>query len=149
MNLEAIKNGHLTKTALAKKLGVSRQSLYYQPKREALDGDLKKQIESVLGKNPDYGHKRIAIALKLNKKRILRVMKKFNIKPYRKRARSPRKKDDEGKAPENEINIYKLLCPIRPNVVWVSDFTYIKFKERFLYTATVMDMFTREIIGVA
>lgn len=103
----------------------------------------------MLSKNPDYGHKRIAIALKLNRKKILRVMKKFTIKPYRKRARSPRKKDDEGKAPENEINIYKLLCPIRPNVVWVSDFTYIKYKGRFLYTATVMDMFTREIIGIA
>src|SRR5438874_2557114 len=75
-------------------------------------------------------------------------MKKFNIKPYRKRG-SPGKKDDEGKEPENEINIYKFLCPIRPNVVWASDFTYIKYKGRFMYTATVMDMFTREIIGIA
>lgn len=149
MELTAIKAGKITKTALAKKLGISRQSLYYQPKRNALDEDLRQQIESVMSKNPDYGHKRIAIALKLNKKRILRVMKKYTIKPYRKRSRKLRKKDDEGNAPENEINVYKVLCPIRPNAVWVSDFTYLKFKGRFLYVATVMDIFTREIIGIA
>lgn len=139
-----------TKKALAKRLGISRSMLYYQHKRPAFDEELKRQIESVLGKHHDYGHKRIAMELKLNKKRILRVMKKFGIKPYRKQARKHRKKDDEGKATlENEINIYKLLCPICPNVVWVSDFTYIKYKGRFIYVATIMDMFTREIIGVA
>lgn len=138
-----------TKTALAKRLGISRSMLYYQHKRPGIDEELKRQIESVLAKHHDYGHKRIAIDLKLNKKRILRVMKKFTIKPYRKTGKKPRKKEDEGKAAENEVNVYKLLCPICPNVVWVSDFTYIKYKGRFIYLATVMDMFTREIIGVA
>lgn len=139
-----------TKKALAKRLGISRSMLYYQHKRPALDEELKRQIESVMGKHSDYGHKRIAMELKLNKKSILRVMKKFGIKPYRKQARKPRKKDDEGKAAvENEINIYKLLCPICPDIVWVSDFTYIKYRGRFIYVATIMDMFTREIIGVA
>lgn len=139
-----------TKKALAKRLGISRSMLYYQHKRPALDEELKRQIESVMGKHSDYGHKRIAMDLKLNKKSILRVMKKFGIKPYRKQARKLRKKDDEGKAAvEDEINIYKLLCPIVTNIVWVSDFTYIKYKGRFIYVATIMDMFTREIIGVA
>lgn len=138
-----------TKKALAKRLGISRSMLYYQHKRPVLDEELKRQIESVLGKHADYGHKRIAMELKLNKKSILRVMKKFRIKPYRRQARIPRKKDDEGKADEDAVNIYKLLCPICPNIVWVSDFTYIKYKGRFMYVATIMDMFTREIIGVA
>lgn len=140
----------ITKTALAKKLGISRQSLYYQKKRPLLDEEVKRQIEAVLSDNPAYGHKRIALELKLNKKRILRVMKKFGIKPYRKHARAPRKKEDEGKAAvEKAVNIYQLLCPLCPNVVWVSDFTYIKYKGRFIYVATIMDMYTREIIGIA
>lgn len=139
-----------TKTALAQRLGISRSMLYYQHKRPVIDEELKRQIESVLSKNPAYGHKRLAIELKLNKKRIRRVMKKFNIKPYRRRVKKPVKKEDMGKAAvENEINIYKLLCPIFPNTVWVSDFTYIKFQEHFIYVATIMDMFTREIIGIA
>lgn len=139
-----------TKTALAKRLGISRGMLYYSHRRPVIDEEMRRQIESVLSKNPAYGHKRLAIELKLNKKRIRRVMKKFNIKPYRRRVKLPRKKEDEGKVAEgNAVNVYRLLCPICPNIVWVSDFTYIKYKGRFIYMATIMDMYTREIIGVA
>jgi len=150
MESDAVKTHKITKTQIAKKLGVSRQSLYYQHKRPALDEEVKRQIEAVLTVHKSYGHKRIAIELKLNKKRILRVMKKFNIKPFRHGGRKPNKKDDVGKAAEKDtVNIYKLLCPIAPHIVWVSDFTYIKFKSRFIYVATIMDLYTREIIGVA
>ena len=77
-------------------------------------------------------------------------MKKFGIKPYRAHGRTPRKLGDEGKAAiDHAVNVYKLLCPLGPNIVWVSDFTYIKFQGRFIYLATIMDMYTREIIGVA
>lgn len=137
----------LTKVDLAKKLGVSRASLYYTPKRPLLDLELKNQIEAVMIKHKSYGHKRIAIELKLNKKRILRVMKKFNLKPYRRRGRKPNKPEDTNKLPSKYLNLIKDFCPIRPNVVWVADFTYIEFQNRFIYLSTVMDLFTREIIG--
>src|ERR687895_747498 len=86
-----------SKTALAKKLGIARSSLYYQRKLEIVDEELKAQILIVLGIHPAYGHKRIALAFSLNKKRILRVMKKYEMRPYRRRVKKPRKKDDEGK----------------------------------------------------
>src|SRR5512134_3803704 len=150
MKEKAILTKKMTKTVLAKTLGISRQSLYYQKKQLLLDEEVKGQIESVLSENPAYGHKRIALALKLNKKRILRVMKKFGMKPYRPHARTPRKKDDEGRATlEKAVNVYRLRCPLHPNIVWVSDFTYIKYQGRFIYVATVMDMYTRESIGIA
>jgi len=136
-----------SKTQLAKKLGVSRSSLYYKAKREGLDEEIKKKIKEVLSKHKSYGHKRIALDLKLNKKSILRVMKKYGIKPYRRRAASPRKKDDEGKAVTKWKNEIMNFCPIKPNVVWASDFTYIKFQGNFLYLATIIDIDTREIIG--
>lgn len=126
---------------------MSRSSLYYHHKRPAIDEEIKRQIESVLADHPSYGHKRIAPELKLNKKRILRVMKKFGIKPYRRRVKRLRKREDEGKLPAAYPNIYKLLCPIGPFVVWVSDFTYIRFGSYFIYLATIMDMYTREIVG--
>jgi len=101
----------------------------------------------VLVDNPSYGHKRVALELKLNKKRICRVMKKFGLKPFRRRPKRPFKKDDLNKSPTKYLNLIKGFCPIRPNVVWVSDFTYIESQSRFIYLATVMDLFTREIIG--
>lgn len=136
-----------SKTQLAKKLGVSRASLYYRGTLKTVDEELRKQILVVLGQHPSYGHKRIALEFPLNKKRILRVMKKFGIKPYRRRAKKPRKQDDEGKVAAKWKNEILGLCPIRPNVVWASDFTYIKFQGRFIYLATIIDVYTREIIG--
>ena len=135
------------KTQLAKELGVSRSSLYYKPKREEVDEELRKQILVVLGLNPSYGHKRIALEFPLNRKRILRVMKKFKIKPIRRRVRKPNKKDDLGKSPVSYPNLVKNICPIKPNIIWVTDFTYIKFHDRFIYLATIMDLYTREIVG--
>lgn len=37
--------------------------------------------------------------------------------------------------------------PIKPNESWVSDITYIRTYEGFLYLATVMDLFSRRIVG--
>lgn len=136
-----------SKTQLAKKLGVSRSSLYYKAKRDALDEEIKTKIKEVLSKHKSYGHKRIALELKLNRKRILRVMKKYSIKPYRRRASFPRKKEDEGKTSTKWQNEIITFCPIKPNIVWASDFTYIKFQGSFIYLATIIDIYTREIIG--
>lgn len=138
----------VNKSELARKLGVSRSTLYYHRKRPEIDEEVKRQIESVLTDNPAYGHKRIAIELKLNKKRILRVMKKYGIKPYRRRVKKPIKKDDLGKPQSAFKNEIKRFCPIHPTIVWVTDFTYVKFQGKFIYLATIMDLFTREIIGV-
>ncbi|MEK6869765.1 MAG: IS3 family transposase [Nanoarchaeota archaeon] len=136
-----------SKTQLAKKLRVSRSSLYYKAKRDVIDEGIKEKIKEVLSKHKSYGHKRIAIELKLNKKRILRVMKKYGIKPYRRRASAPRKKEDEGKEAVKWKNEIIGFCPIKPYIVWASDFTYIKFQESFIYLATIIDIYTREIIG--
>jgi len=76
--------GKKNKSEQAKILGISRQLPYYQHKKPPKDWELKTKIEEVLREHPSYGHKRLAIHLKINKKRILRVMKIFGIKPYRK-----------------------------------------------------------------
>jgi len=136
----------ITKTQLAKKLGVSRSSLYYQHKLPAKDLKLKKEIEIVLHYNPEYGHKRIALELSINKKRVLRVMNKFGIKPRRRRVR-PFKPDDINQDPADFPNTTLLWCPIREGVLWASDFTYLYFQGKFYYLATVIDVYTREIVG--
>jgi transposase InsO family protein len=142
----------INKSALAKELGISRSSLYYQPIRPKLDEDLKSQIESVMGDHPDYGHKRIAIHLKMNKKRVSRVMKKYGLKPYRRRGQSGVKRDDLGNPPAKYQNLISDLISNlsinRPSQVWAADFTFLRFHEKFIYLATVIDLYSREITGV-
>lgn len=136
----------ITKTEIAKRLGISRSSLYYKSKREQIDLEIRLQIESVMTQNPYYGHKRIALALRLNKKRILRVMKKYNIKPLRKKLKFI-KRDDIGKKPTGIKNLIEELHSVESKKVWVCDFTYLKYLGRFIYFAVVLDIVTREIVG--
>lgn len=144
---QTAKEKKLTRTNLAKQLGVCRQSLYYKKLKPIQDLAVKMEIEGVLSRHPSYGHKRIAMELQANKKKILRVMKKFDLKPYKRRVKRPWKRDDLNKAPTVYQNLIKNLCPIKPNAVWVADFTYIRFQGKFIYLATAMDLFTREILG--
>ncbi len=139
----------VNKRALAKKLGISRSSLYYQSKLKIRDQCLREEILGALHENPSYGHRRLAIHLGRNKKCMLRVMKKFGIKPYRRRVRRPCKPGDIRKNPLNVANWAKALCPLKRGVLWASDFTYFWFHGRFWYLATVIDVFSREIVGIA
>lgn len=107
---------------------------------------MKDRILEVLSRNPAYGHRRIAIALGLGRRKVRRVMKLYGIKPYKRLARW-RKRRDERRQPAPFANLIKGICPIRPSVIWVSDFTYLCYQDRFLYLATFMDLFTREIVG--
>ena len=119
--------------------------LYYHHKQPDKDWILKQQIEIALREFPSYGHKRLALYLKINKKRILRVMKLFGIKPYRRRGAKWKKVNKEYS--EQFPNLLLTNCPSYPNHIWASDFTYIQFKKRTVYLATVLDLFTKEVVG--
>lgn len=136
-----------TKTALAKKLGVSRQSLYYQPKRPLQDNEDKEKIMAVMAEHPAYGARRVAWALSMNRKKTKRLMRLHGLKPKLRRGFRLVKLDDLGRLETLVTNILKVVCPIRICVIWAGDFTYIWFIDRFWYVATVIDVYTREIVG--
>lgn len=94
-----------------------------------------------------YGSRRVAIALGISRAKAQRLMQCFGLRPRIRRGFRLGKPDDLGR-PETRIpNILKEICPIRSNVVWAGDFTYFFFQDRFWYLATVIDVFTREIVG--
>lgn len=136
-----------SKKELAKQLGVSRQSLYYQPKLPAKDLKLKADIEAVMTDHKAYGHKRISLTLHINKKRVLRVMKLFNLKPQRRRKKGPEKPKDIGQTQMNIPNLVQGTIIDAPHNVWVSDFTWLPYYGRFVYLATLEDVFTRQVVG--
>jgi len=134
-----------SKRELAKQLGVSRSSLYYAAKQPAKDWSLKCRMEEVLREHPGYGHKRLAIALGVNRKRTLRVMKLYGIQPYRRRGKRWKKPPC---APEYVVpNLLMTTEPLYPNHIWATDFTHIDWKGKRLFIATMMDLHTRTITG--
>lgn len=142
-----VKLPHLDKSLLAQVLGISRRWLYQSEfVQQSKDEELKEQILTVLAHQSSYGHRRIALELGVGKKRVRRVMKRCGIKPYKRKARW-RKRKDERRKPAPFTNEIRNQCPLIPNHTWVGDFTYLRFKSRFLYLATFMDLFTREIVG--
>lgn len=139
----------LKKTVLAQKLGLARSTLYYRSKKREPDERAKLLIEEVLAANPSYGHRRVAIELGWNKKKAKRLMRKFGLKPWLRRGQRWQKKGDLGLIPTNYRNLIANWCPISPDIVWCADFTYIKIRDSFLYLATVIDIYTKEIVGFA
>jgi putative transposase len=133
------------KTVLAQSVIISRRSLYYVPKQPVKDWITKQSIELVLRDHPSYGHKRLAIHLGLNKKRILRVMKLFGIKPYRRVTPKQYTKPKDSVFP----NLLITETPLGIGDIYASDFTYLKYQGQWVYVATVIDIFTREIVGVS
>lgn len=133
-----------TKIAFAHSLGLSRSMLYYRHKQPEKDWKLKQQIEEVMHDHPSYGHKRLADHLHINKERIRRVMRLYGIKPYRRRGRKWRKSNEKTTSfPNLLLNEF----PTYPHHIWASDFTHISFHSRWIYLATVIDLYTREIVG--
>lgn len=125
----------------------SRKGIYLNSdKVKSRDELLKEQILQVLEINPSYDHRRIALALKVGKKRVRRVMKLYSIKPYKRKARWAKRRDL--RTPESGYpNLIKGSCPIKAGIVYVGDFTYLRWNSKIIYLATFMDLYTREIVG--
>lgn len=131
--------------AVAKATGIPLSTVYYAKKLPAKDAALKIRIQEALRYHPAYGHKKLALRLAVNKKRVLRVMRIFGIRPYRRRGKKTRKYED---VPIHAYpNLLKYVSPLKAGIIWAADFTYLPFKNGFVYLATVIDVYTREIMG--
>lgn len=129
---------------MARAMGVSRASLYYLPKQPAKDWALKIRIEEALREKPSYGSRRLAQALVMDRKRVRRVMRLFGIKPYRRHGKRYRK----SKAGRLFPNLLLTLMPSYAHHVWATDFTEIVFHGKKVYVSTILDLFTRQLVGL-
>jgi transposase InsO family protein len=125
---------------------MARSMLYYVSAQEKKDWSLKQKIEEVLREHRAYGSRLIALALRRNRKPVQRVMKKYGIKPFRRRRQKWRKK---AKIKVVYGNLLYTITPSYPHHVWAADFTEIEWCGRTVYIATVIDLYTRQIVGVA
>jgi transposase InsO family protein len=142
--IELIKHA-VIKSVVALALGVNRKNIYRQSKRDQADLNLKKDIEDVWDDHPSYGHLRLAYHLKINHKRISRVMRKYGLKPPRRKIHHFCTVSTPHHTFTNLINGWR---PIVPNQLWVADVSFIKFQGRFWYLSTIVDVFTRQVLAV-
>lgn len=77
--------------------------------------------------------------------RVAKIMRKHRIKAQIGYKRRYIKGGKTAKVAENLLN--RNFNPESPNVSWVSDITYVRTYEGFLYVATVLDLFSRRIVG--
>lgn len=128
-----------------------RSTYYYRSKRadeRKLVGDLKK----VAGIFPPYGTRRVCKELQrspyrydINRKRVQRIMRSEKLLRHPKRKK--RRTTNSNHPYPRYKNLVKKLEIVYPDHVWVSDITYIRLGQGFVYLAIVMDVFTRAVRG--
>jgi putative transposase len=139
-------------------LGLASSSYYYKPKKRLDNGkteaDVRDMIEAVQAEFPFYGYRRIHAHLErfnkvtVNEKKILRVMRKFGLKALIWRGFKVKTTDSEhnyGYAP----NLLPGTKITDMNQVWVTDLTYIRIANGFVYLSAILDLFSRRVVGWA
>jgi len=98
-----------------------------------------------------YGYRNIHHDLKdagesIGKNRVYRIMKQEKISSQRGYKRHKGfKSGQEGHVAANKLA--RQFNVDRPNQFWVTDFTYIRTHEGWLYVTVVIDLFSRQVIG--
>jgi len=100
-----------------------------------------------------YGYRKISRDLRemgqaCGKHRVARLMRLAGLRSHTGYGRrpSPRGKRPSVVAP-NVLD--RQFQADAPNQVWVTDITYIRTREGWLYLATVLDLFSRKIVGLS
>jgi putative transposase len=101
-----------------------------------------------------YGSPRVHAALRTqgrgaSRGRIERLMRRYGIRAIMARPRRVCTTDSRHDLPIAPNLIARDFTAAAPNRVWLADITYIPTAEGWLYLATVMDLFSRKIIGWA
>ena len=150
---EAKKYNGITETLKA--LDIPRSSYYYRKKR--IDKDMKNKdlvntIHDIFVKSKNrYGYRRITMALRneygwiVNHKRVLRLMKRFEMSPPIRRAKYKSYKGEIGKVAKNVLK--RDFKANQPNKKWVTDVTEFHFPWGKVYLSPIMDLYNDEIIA--
>lgn len=132
---------------LAAFLAIDRNNLYKQAKQPDKDVVLKQQIETVMVEHKHYGYRRVAMELGISKNRAQRLMHVCGLHPvYSPHQRNYKKQVSKRAAPPNLIRDEAIVATT-PNELWACDFTYLFVLGRWYYLSTVIDVFSREIVG--
>jgi putative transposase len=128
---------------------------YHKPKvtreeRERSDADLRGQVESVQVVHPRAGYRTVRQYLarqgvRVGERRLRRVMTKFGLKARIKRAFV--RTTDSNHPHRVYPNLIQGMIVTGIDQIWVSDITYIRIDNGFVYLAVILDLFSRRVVG--
>jgi putative transposase len=133
----------------AKVLGISRGSVYYQPRPvPAADLALMRRIDELHLAYPFAGSRMLQSFLvragyDVGRLHVATLMRRMGIEAIYRRPNTSKP------APGHTIFPYLLrkLPVTRPNQVWAMDITYIPMARGFVYLAAVVDWFSRKVLA--
>lgn len=144
---------------MSKVFGVSRGGYYRYihakpSKRKQEDERLLTKITSIhKASRNTYGSPRIHAELRedgetCSRKRIAKIMNEAGVVAKMKKRFKVTTRANPDAIPAPNI-LQQDFAAEKPNQRWVADFTYVSTQEGWLYVATVLDLFSRRIIGLS
>jgi transposase InsO family protein len=143
-------------TQLGAAVGLSRSTIWRQLRQPSTSNEeeleLRSQIQTIALEMRAYGYRLLTAelhrrGLKVNHKRVLRLLREDNLLCLRQRA-FVRTTDSR-----HNLRVYPNLARNLPlsniNQLWVADITYIRLLREFIYLAVLLDAFSRRCIGWA
>ena len=135
-------------------LEISRKTYYQYRNTEDKDYFDYVLIKEIFEESKNtYGYRRVCEGLMVkygvtfNHKKVARIMRKYGLKPeYIKRIKpNYSKKRIEENVKPNLLN--RKFYTSKENQVWVTDITYLIFKDKRLYLSTILDLYDRKVIA--
>lgn len=128
------------------------RSTYYYRSQKADESQLVADMEAVVGQYLRHGSRRVAKQLGrspydywINRKRAQRIMRqKHWTQPVWRRGY---RTTNSNHAYPRYGNLVKDMEVSHPEQVWVSDVTYVRLGQGFVFLAIVLDVFTRSVRG--
>ncbi|WP_461136873.1 IS3 family transposase [Spirosoma lituiforme] len=141
-------------------LNVSRSGYYYwlaqRPTKRASENQAIAQVISSLftASKGRYGSPKItqdlrALGIKVSRPRVARLMKQANLKSIVHKKYVVTTTDSKHTYPVAENHLNRQFNPVKPGQAWVSDLTYIRTGEGWLYLTVIIDLYDRKVIGWA
>ena len=162
MRFQFIKSLHLQHpiAILCRLLGVSRSGFYAwrertPSERRRRDRSLKEKIAAVWERSGRiYGSPRVHAELRAeegiscSRKRVERLMRELGIRGLGRswRRRSLTRRDL--RRPVAPDLVRRNFRADRPDRLWLADISYVRTGEGWLYLATVLDLYSRRVVGL-
>lgn len=124
-------------------------------KRAQANQDLEKRIQMIWQQfRGIYGAPRIHAEVQaqgeiVGHNRVARVMRKLGLRGKGSRKRQPRTTQSDPRHRFAPNRLGQCFDAPQPDAIWLTDITYIPTHEGYLYVAGVMDLYTRQIVGLS